>query len=226
MAGNINDFLTSFKTDLARPCRFNVAIPIPMKLMGYYNTAQKLSLRCESSQLPSVTFETATQKIYGPVEYYPYLKNYNECTLTFLVSGDMNEKSFFDTWMELINPSTTYDFPYKMDYATQVVITQYDVAGKETYSISLNDAFPVSVNQLDLDWNDTNSVHKLSVVFVYKTWDSTSLSDVGMNLLGAAVGDVTDMATDALNSLFGGSSGPFWSMTSVAKRIGGNTQND
>ena len=222
MANNINDFLASFKTDVARPSRFDVIIPVPVKLMAYYSTARNLSFRCESAELPSVTFETLEQKIYGPTEKYPRQKNYNESTLTFMVSDDMGEKLFFDAWMELINPSSTYNFPYKRDYSTEISINQYDVGGEESYSISLEDAFPISVNQLDLDWSNVESYHKLSVVFAYKSWTNNSFSSLGMGLLSAGLSDLTDLASGALTALSTGvnkNSKPFWDMSEVGKNV-------
>ena len=195
---NINDFLASFKTDVARPNRFDVMIPIPVQLMAYYGTAKNLTFRCETAELPSVTYETFEQKIYGPTEKYPHQKNYNESTFTFMVSDDMSEKVFFDAWMELINPSSTYDFPYKMDYVTEITVNQYDVNGNVSYSISLDDAFPISVNQLDLDWSHVDGYHKLSVVFVYKTWSNKSVTDLGLGLLTQGMSSLTSLATGAM----------------------------
>lgn len=222
MSSNINDFIASFKTDVARPCRFEVMVPIPIKLMAYYGTAKNLTFRCESAELPSVTFETLEQKIYGPTEKYPRQKNYNESTLTFMVSDDMKEKLFFDAWVELINPSSTYDFPYKMDYATAITINQIDVTGKVSYSISLEDAFPISINQLDLDWSSIETYHKLSVVFAYKTWTNSTIESMGMDLLSAGMSDLTDLASNGLASLSSGinkNDKPFWDMTQVGKSV-------
>jgi hypothetical protein len=222
MANNINDFIASFKTDVARPNRFEVMIPIPVKLMAYYGTAKNLTYRCESAELPSVTYETLEQKIYGPIEKYPHQKNYNESTFTFMVSDDMSEKIFFDAWMELMNPSSTYDFPYKMDYATEITVNQYDTSGNISYSISLDDAFPVSVNQLDLDWSSVDAYHKLSVVFAYKSWVNKAISQTGLGLLSAGMSDLTDLASGALTSLSSGvnkNSAPFWDMAQVGASI-------
>lgn len=222
---NINDFLASFKTDVARPNRFDVMIPIPVQLMAYYGTAKNLTFRCETAELPSVTYETFEQKIYGPTEKYPHQKNYNESTFTFMVSDDMSEKVFFDAWMELINPSSTYDFPYKMDYVTEITVNQYDVNGNVSYSISLDDAFPISVNQLDLDWSHVDGYHKLSVVFAYKTWSNKSVTQLGLGLLTQGMSSLTSLAQGAMTSSKSGglpngamgptSKTPFWDMKSV-----------
>ena len=94
---NLSTFVGSFKTELARPNRFNVLINPPGVLLGSGNYSRQLSFRCETAELPGKTFMTHDQKIYGPVEKYPYQHAYNDLNLTFIVSGDMIEKMFFDS---------------------------------------------------------------------------------------------------------------------------------
>jgi hypothetical protein len=191
MAGSINDFKSSFVTDLARPSRFDVQIPVPLTLYPFLNTSRKLNFRCENAQLPSRTFATMDQKFgSNPIEKYPYQPQYNDVELTFVVSDDMSEKIFFDSWLEYINPSYTFNFKYKSDYATTVTINQYDVASNKTYSINLIDAYPIAVNQLDLDWSNTD-YHKLTVVFAYTYWQNNSIQALGTSLLQTAISKIT-----------------------------------
>ena len=110
-----------------------------------------------------------------------YLSMYNDINLTFIVGGDMKEKLLFDAWLELINPSSNFNFKYKNNYKTQMVIKQYDMSGNLTYNIMLIDAFPIAVSQLDLDWSN-DGYHKLNVVFAYTYWTNTTLNNIGKNL--------------------------------------------
>jgi len=191
MAGSINDFKSSFTNDLARPSRFDVTIPVPIVLLPFRNVGKQLSLRCETAQLPSRTFATAEQRFgSNPIEKYPYQPQYNDLDLTFLVSDDMSEKVFFDSWLELINPSLTFNFKYKNDYAVNMQVNQYDVTNNKSYSINLIDAYPISVNQLDLDWSNTD-YHKLTVVFAYTYWQNNSVQSIGSSLLQTVLSEVT-----------------------------------
>ena len=191
MAGSINDFKSSFTNDLARPSRFDVTIPVPIVLLPFRNVGKQLSLRCETAQLPSRTFATAEQRFgSNPIEKYPYQPQYNDLDLTFLVSDDMSEKVFFDSWLELINPSLTFNFKYKNDYAVNMQVNQYDVTNNKSYSINLIDAYPISVNQLDLDWSNTE-YHKLTVVFAYTYWQNNSVQSIGSSLLQTVLSEVT-----------------------------------
>lgn len=183
MAGSINDFKSSFRTDIARPSRFDVTIPIPVALANYITSARNLTMRCDTAQLPGRSFETTIKKMgSAPIEKFPYHTNYQETTLTFILSDDMNEKIFFDAWMELMNPTSNFNFQYKSNYAVDLTINQYDVSNNLTYAGVLQEAFPVDVNQLDLDWS-TDGHHKLAVVFCYRQWQNNTVSNLGQNLI-------------------------------------------
>lgn len=174
MAGSIADFKASFKTDLARPNRFDVLIPIPLGISYYVGTSRFLQLRCENAELPGRNISTTSMKVYNIEEKFPYQTTYNDINLTFIVGDDMREKKLFDAWLEWINPSLNYNLKYKTDYAVSLRINQYDLSNKLSYSIDLLDAYPIAVNQMDLDWSN-DGVHKLTVTFAYTYWKNYSI---------------------------------------------------
>jgi hypothetical protein len=175
MAGSISAFKSSFRNDLARPSRFDVIIPVPVILFASpLVTTKTLAYRCEAAVLPGRTFETHEQKTYGPIEKYPHLTSYTDVDLTLLIDDNMQQKYAFDAWFDYVNPRATNNYNYKDEYSTIITINQYDVKNELSYSVSLYDAFPTSMNQLDLDWSN-DSVHKLSVTFAYTYWRNNSL---------------------------------------------------
>jgi hypothetical protein len=229
MAGSINEFKSSFKNDLARPNRFDVDIPIPLTLIPYLKTSNNLRYRCENANLPGRTLATLEQKTYGPVEKFPYMTTYNDLDLTFIVDGDMSQKVFFDAWLNYVNPLYNNNFRYKSDYATDLRITQYDVTNQATYSVDLYEAYPISINQLDLDWSN-DSYHKLTVTFAYTKWKNNSLEALAMEFLDSVIGGVADkfggLGGTAGGALSGGLngvlSGGLTSITGGATSSGGS----
>jgi hypothetical protein len=113
---------------------------------------------------------------------FPIATTYDNVTLTFLVGDDMYEKALFDSWMNWIQPTITYDVKYKADYAVLLRINQYDVRNKLSLSVDLIDAYPIAINQLDLDWA-SDSVHKLSVTFAYTSWRSNDINTIASEFL-------------------------------------------
>lgn len=161
---NISDFITSFRGELARSSNFEVFI----------EGMASAPFRCEATELPSRNIATVDQKTYGPVESFPVQTYYDKLMLNFICSDNMNEKKFFDSWMEQITSTTgsgggvRFDFAYKNSYRKTIEIKQFDVTGKFSYGVRLLEAFPVSINALSLRWDSQNNIHKLPVTISFR----------------------------------------------------------
>lgn len=133
-----------------------------------------LKFTAERAELSGRTFSTTQQKIYGVTELFPIQSVYNTIDISFLVR-DKNffEKQVFDKWMDFINPVDTFDFKYKDDYRGTVKIHQYSASGDPLYDVQLFDIFPISMNQLNLDWSAQNEFHRLIITFAYTYWEPT-----------------------------------------------------
>lgn len=202
MSRSLNDFKKSFTGDLARNNRFDVSIPVPVGLLPYVRYARDLQYRCETAQLPGRSLATLEHKTYGPIEKHPYMSTYNDIDLTFIVEDGMEQKVFFDTWINYINPTYNNNFRYKENYAVNLGINQYDLQNQLTYSVNLFDAYPVSMNQLDLDWN-SEGYHKLTVTFAYTYWKNNTLLGLGTEILDSAMDTVVrEFTTESSEMIF------------------------
>jgi hypothetical protein len=101
------------------------------------------------------------------------MSSYNDISLTFIVGDDMLEKKIFESWLNYIHPTATFNFKYKDEYARDMRITQYDLKKNISYQVGLKNAYPIAVNPLSLDWG-SDGYHKLNVTFVYDYWESIS----------------------------------------------------
>jgi len=198
MAGSISDFRSSFTTDIARPSRFDVFIPIPISLTRAKGADSRiLAMRCENAVLPGRVMQTTDKKIgSAPVEKFPYQTMYGEVTFTFIISDDMSEKIFFDSWMDTINPTTDYNFQYKSNYAVDMNVNQYDVTNQLTYTATMYEAFPIAINDMELDWQ-SEEFHKLTVVFCYKRWVGSYSNSLQQNIVNAGLGGLLNTVTQS-----------------------------
>lgn len=172
MPQSISNIITEFKKKgFARQARFEVTFASP-NLFDTVDVQRKneLQFRCETAQLPSRTIMTTEQKIYGYTEKYPYATSYDDITLNFFVSDDMQEKKLFDDWLNYVHPKSTYNMRFKNQYETTITIKQYDTENKETHTVKLLEAYPIAVGELELNWA-SESIHILPVVFAYSRWE-------------------------------------------------------
>jgi hypothetical protein len=173
MTSSIQRFKSSFKYDPAKQNRFDVIIIPPTNLPFIGVSSRDLAFKCQTAELPGRTMATTEQKTYGPIEKFPYLTMFNDIDLTFIIEDDMRHKRFFDNWLNYISPLSTNNYKYKSDYCCDIVINQYDLTDKLSYSVRLIESFPLSVNQLSLDWS-SDDYHKLTVTFAYTRWEPNS----------------------------------------------------
>jgi len=170
---------------LAKSARFMVRI-IPS---GTDNALKKsasfmrdLSYLCESAEFPSRGFQSMDIRYYGSNFKVPYQTSYEDLNLTFLCRDKFLEREFFDTWMEIINPSSTANFSYRNTYACTIELFQLsDIAADENsynataqYKFTFNDAWPILVNPQPVTWADDN-FHRLTVSFTYNRWSRDEL---------------------------------------------------
>lgn len=143
---------------------------------GDLNRLRDLTFQCESTELPGRNISTSDILIAGPSIKLPYTSNYNDISFTFYCTNDMYEKRIFDAWMNVICHRDDNLIEYRENYATTIGIFQYDEGGDKrpwpalTYGVKLIDAYPISINQLNLSWSEDN-IHKLSVTFAYTQYE-------------------------------------------------------
>ena len=198
---SIEDFRSAiFKDSLARTNRFEVFITTAPKAYAFReNTNWNLCLYCEMASLPPVNISTKSFKIFGPSYQRPVGAEYGGegISFTFHVDRDMKVKTFFDDWAALVVDPVTGTVGWQEDYAIDLYIRQLDEQENVTYEIKLIEAFPRSINLLELNNSAQNQTHRLNVLFGYRTWESLTQStrrtplDIPRQLLNPSI-PVTD----------------------------------
>jgi hypothetical protein len=182
----LNEFIAnvSKKNGFSKSNRFDVFVSVPFALNSIIDgggISRTLPLLCEATELPGRSLITAERKIYGPVTKMPYQTQYNEITLNFICTNTFDERAFFEAWIDFIMPvqgdaDATRNIRFKETYATSIDIYQYDENINSIFTVTLIEAFPISMAAQPLNWSD-DGFHRLSVQFAYshyKTKSSTS----------------------------------------------------
>jgi hypothetical protein len=179
---NLSQFIGAVRSDsLARVNRFEILLNAPITLSGknqLYSGA--VSLYCEMASLPLVNISTKSFKIFGPTYQRPFGAEYGGegISFTFHVDRDMQVKKFFDNWTAMVVDPDSGLVGYQEDYATTIKIRQLDEQDNITYELELLEAFPRSVNLLELNNSAQNQTHRLNVLFAYRYW-----KDVGQEFI-------------------------------------------
>lgn len=257
---NVSDFVSNLnKTGLANPAYFMVMITPPLALAGYRDIAAPMQYRIESASLPTRTVLTHDQRYYGPVRRIPYGFIPQDMVASVILSEDMREREFFNTWQDLAvgvsrkykSGSFLFDSGYYDTATAGAEVTIYAFAtspifqgsrattlfdsitglasrinysindlyalefSKErvvdyVYEISLQEPYPLNVNEVQLNWAGGNDYGKLMVQFMYryavesnKNYSPSSLSNFRAPLSLSSLSNFSPLVSLVINQGIG-----------------------
>lgn len=164
-------------------------------------STDSITLRCETAQLPGMQFATIDgppRLGYGPIESTPYGVTFEDLSLTFIVDKNSYVHKFFYDWVNCIvnynnegrvTPAgnrgpvqgmKTYEVGYRADFSTNINITVYDgIRNTQTkeegpvLTATAYNAYPKALPSVDLTWQPTDEVVKLTIPFSYTDYNIT-----------------------------------------------------
>ena len=165
---SISDLQAAIKgrAGLARTNRFQIIISNPLV------DGQSLNILCESCSLPGRQINTVDYSPWRNENKIPIGYADEDVTCVFHLTNDYYVKDVFDKWLKKIVNPDTYLIEYIESYASTIDIYQLNEANETVYAVKLLQAWPVSINSVELNNSDENNTQKLTVVFTYKTWTS------------------------------------------------------
>lgn len=192
----------------AKMCRFAVRIlPVGSNRLlsntkvNYSALLSEMVLLCESVEFPGRGMDFVEARYYGPNIQMPTNSKYSQqVDLTFICRTQSFERGLFDDWMEIINPSNTFDFNYLTQYESKIEIYQLSDYGTvnqgesygsvvPVYQWNLLRAYPIQVHPQAVTWADQD-VLRLAVSFSYRYWYRPGIDDQGVT-----IGTITDVQT-------------------------------
>jgi hypothetical protein len=170
--GVLNDILSSFHSEdggYAVPNRFEVIITRPG---GSATESRKVSMRCESINLPGRNLNSTTDSnIYGPTrEIVDGVTYADDINMTFQASSGLEERVFFEEWQALAFDERSWNVGYYNDYISTVDIYILDRQNQRRFGLKLHEAFPKTIGATELSKAANNELIKLAVTFSFRYW--------------------------------------------------------
>ena len=164
---NINTFKQTFlKKGIAKPTRYKVDLTGP---------GMRIRFQPETITLPSRGIATVTEQYYGPPREVPVgLLYQSSVVLTFPVSDDQNERTFFEQWMDiLVNPHSQLANPYKDASSTlygSMTINTLTSSDKISSTYTFKEVYPKEIMPTNLGQNMMNDYTRLTVSMEYRSY--------------------------------------------------------
>ena len=138
---------------------------------------REISLRTESISAPGAAWMSVDNyKPYGNGRMYtlPYAFNPQEVSMVHTLDADYSVYQDFYEWANKVvdyKGDKQYTAYYLEEYARPLIIQMYDHnTGALKKTITLNEAFPLSVDQMQMSWGSSDDTLKLAVSYKYTDW--------------------------------------------------------
>lgn len=194
MAFNVTDIIQSINASgVLKASKFEAII----------SGADGLTVRCIAAQIPGITINTTDFKLYGgmPGLKVPSSRTYSDLRLTFLARSDSADRYFFENWFNSISNFSNNTVAYYNDVARDITINVYDEfdptktfntnggiqgtnpgAGTNqgttkdniAYSVKVLKALPISLDEVDISWADSDKLLEFTVTFSYEQLQLTT----------------------------------------------------
>jgi hypothetical protein len=165
--------------------------------------SELISFRADSVQWPGVNLDTMNTNRYGigPSQKFPINASFNDITISFIDTKDLVIWHLISEWMSFgifdfqgVNAGRyvpKYTLEYMKDYSTSIEINIFnnkgaDITNDETFiknaykeanpvcKVMLNEAYPIALNYNSLNWDNNNSLFKVTTTFTFKNWYTDS----------------------------------------------------
>ena len=164
----------------AKNNKFSVVISAPSGIPALRNNGmlRRLSFFCDTVSLPTKSLATFEKTIYGPVKAMPYRMTFTEASMSFIMTDGMNEKKYFDAWQNKIVDEKSGNLGFFDDYVCDINIKKFgrdagSIGNTPTYEVTLFDAWPSIVAEVQLSHSGGTEAMKLPVTFQFKKWESS-----------------------------------------------------
>lgn len=169
----------------------NLASGESFKWQSLINDPRDLAMLCESVSFPGRRIHTFDYQSVRNNLKVPNGYENEDVTCMFHLTNDYYLKKMFENWQNMIIDFQTYKTGYLRDYASDIVIQQLNHANLPTYGVRLIDAYPTTINSVDLSNLDESTTVRLNVTFSYRDFvPEGSLQTMGSGIK-TAVGAFT-----------------------------------
>ena len=194
--------LTSFKGKIGYGVRPNLFMVQVTDLESNLNDSDKVkgtdadfSFLCRSAGIPASTIGTVEVPFRGRVIKLPGDRTFESWTITVMADESMEVRAYFEKWMEKLNKHEN-GAGYTEDFASTLKVSQLargtstSDALKDPHSVvrsyDFYNAFPTNIAQIDLSYDNNNTIAEYTVEFQYDWWEANK-SDGSIDIGAGAV---------------------------------------
>lgn len=171
-----------------------------------------LRFRIDQVRTPSASLLSIDTSRYGigPTQKMPYNAQYFDTTFSILLDRNTDLWDFWYNWINGIfnfngeEPGgnnifnggriPNYTIEYKDEYSTNMMIVIYNDVGETVKTINLYEAYPSSMREIQLAWNDNINLMRVAITVTYSSYSIVG-SNINSNATTPSTGRAAAIAT-------------------------------
>jgi len=166
-ATDVNSVFSKFT--FARPTKYEVSVFAPTAI----GDSRNHTFQCVSASMPGKSFSTFDVRRGSPIQTkLPYDNIYDELRLTFRLSDDHSERTFFENWHNYIYDEANAQFRFAKSYYGTIEVTQLTNDLNKSKTIRCVDVFPTNISSIELSFDTTDTIATFEVQFAYRQWST------------------------------------------------------
>ena len=182
---NVNEFKSkiSERGGLLDANRFKVILP---EVEGSGLSGLDLNLLCISVDMPGRQITTQPRRIGIKEEKVADGFAVDDVNISFYMPADGSIKRYFETWAALVVPNRMGIINYKIQYQKPVTIEHLTRSGAVSHTTSLIEAFPTSLQPIELSSETTNQLSRYAVQLSYTDFTTSGNDGTTPSLVRAS----------------------------------------
>ena len=172
---SILDFKAALQGGGARPNQFRVTLNFPTFVTGGSAAARKGQFLCNSSSLPGSYLGEAITYYRGRPAKMSGERVFQNWQIKIVNDTDFAIRDAFEQWSNAMNDvreNTGLTNP--LSYTTDMLIEHLDRNDNVIKSYRIDDAWPVSVSEIGLDFGQNDVIEEFTVEISYSFWETTT----------------------------------------------------
>lgn len=167
MTSNIDQFKAAFDTGIARANRYKVILSD--------GRGEILNILCDSVTWPGRQILTSERFVNMKAKMMPYGFGQEDLNISFVMANDWYPWEYLNDWQnQIVNnigSLRNYSLNYSSEFVRDFTIQHLDKNNGIKKQVRIKEAFPSSLNALELGNGNENDVMRISASFSYHNWE-------------------------------------------------------
>ena len=174
---NITDFKANLAGGGARGNHFSVMLTMPPWVNNglAIEASREAQFLCHGASLPASTLSDVEVGFRGRIVHVAGERTFEPWVVQIYNDTSFNIRDNIESWIEGISNTTqTNGIINPSAYQSQMQVYQYDRNGAVIKEYNFVNAYPTSIGEIELSYENSNQIETFSVNFTYDFWTTNT----------------------------------------------------